>query len=236
MLNLNGLIGGAVNVCEARKRRWDGLNAVLDINKKARIKAGRMSVGYSYANWEQVQEFFPVVPGKLQTTTVGGLPQDRLNALHQYLLLATNCFGSITEGHEAKRVHFIAPIIIIVCSFFNGDVQILAEEEIEGNRVHAHSHFEFVLKRKSKRICIVEAKKEDILQGKTQSLIGCESLCDVENLAVSYGIATDYIVWCFLKNEADKVTEEMLSIELTSDGPTIESLQKIANKIIAILE
>ena len=83
---------------------------------------------------------------------------------------------------------------------------------------------------------MVEAKKEDILQGKTQSLIGCESLCDVENLAVSYGIATDYIVWCFLKNEADKVTEEMLSIELTSDGPTIESLQKIANKIIAILE
>jgi hypothetical protein len=194
-----------------------------------------MSLGYSYANWEQVQEFFPVVPGKLQAT-VGGLPQDRLNALHQYLQFATNCFGSITEGHEAKRVHFIAPIIITVCSFFNGDVQILAEEEIEGNRVHAYGHFEFVLKRKNKRICIVEAKKEDILQGKTLSLIGCESLCDVENLAVCYGIATDYIAWCFLKDEADKVTEEMLSIELTSDGPTIESLKKIANKIIAILE
>lgn len=182
-----------------------------------------------------MEAFFPVVSGTLQPT-VGGLPQDRLSTLHQYILFASKCFGSITEDHEAKRVHFIAPIIIIVCSFFNGGVKILAEEEIEGNRVHAHGHIEFVLKRRNKRICIVEAKEEDILQGKTQSLIGCESLCDIENLAVSYGIATDYISWCFLKDEADKVTEEMLTIELTSDGPTIGSLRKIANKIIAILE
>jgi hypothetical protein len=87
--------------------------------------------------------------------------------LHKYLSYAAVCFGSISEGHEAKRVHFIAPIIIIVCSFFGGDIQILTEEDIDGNRVHAHGHFEFVLKRAQKRICIVEAKKDDILQGKT---------------------------------------------------------------------
>lgn len=137
-------VDGTTEVVEARKRRWDGLNAVLDINKKARIKDGHMSVGYSYANWEQVKGFFHVVTGNLQTTAGDGLPQPLLTALHQYLSFATICFGSITE---AKRVHFIAPIIIIVCSFFNGDIQILAEEDIEGNRVHAHCHFEFVLKR-----------------------------------------------------------------------------------------
>ena len=92
------LVGGTIEVDEARKRRWDGLNAVLDINKKARIKDGHMSVGYSYANWEQVKGFFHLVTGNLQTTTGDGLPQLLLTALHQYLSYATICFGSITEG------------------------------------------------------------------------------------------------------------------------------------------
>ena len=74
------------------------------------------------------------------------------------------------------------------------------------------------------------------MQGKTQSLIGCESLCDVEDLSVSYGIATNYFEWCFLKDEADKVTEEMLTVSLEHGRPTMESLRTIANKIIAILE
>ena len=79
----------------------------------------------------------------------------------------------------------------------------------------------------------MEAKKDDILQGKTQSLVGCESLCDVEDLSVSYG---NYLEWCFLKDEADKVKEEMLTVSLEDGRPTIESLRTIANKIIAILE
>lgn len=219
-----------------RKRRWDGLNKVLDNNRKA-IKRddGIFSLGYSYATWEQVREYFPITQGNV-SDIVDDLPSPSLNALHQYLSFATSCFGSITEGREAKRVHFIAPVIIIVCAFFNGDIQILAEEDISGARLHAHGHFEFVLKRQQKRICIVEAKKDDILQGKTQSLIGCESLCDVENIPVSYGISTNFLNWCFLKNEADKITEELLTISLEQDHPTVASLKIIANKIIAILK
>ena len=216
--------------------RWDGLNTVLDINKKARTVDGHMSLGYSYASWEQVKAYFPLVVGNIGNTTGEGIPVDLLTALQQYLSYASICFGSIIEGHEAKRVHFIAPIIIIVCSYFKGDIQILAEENIEGNRVHARGHFEFVLKRGDKRICIVEAKKDDILQGKTQSLVGCESLCDVEDLSVSYGIATNYLEWCFLKDADEGVTEEMLTVLLADGCPTMDSLRTIANKIIAILE
>lgn len=225
-------------VPKSRKRRWDGLNSVLGINRKAKSKSdGEMSfLGYSYANWEQVKEYFPVSVGNVGTASGDGIPEHLLNALHNYLSCTTVCFGSISEGHEAKRFHFIAPIVIIVCSFFEGKIQILVEEDIEGNRVHAHGHFEFVLKRGEKCVCIVEAKKDDILQGKTQSLVGCESLCDVENLSVSYGIATNYLEWCFLKNEPDKITEEMLTISLENGRPTIESLRTIANKIIGILE
>ncbi len=221
----------------ARKRRWEGLNLVLDVNKKSRSVSGQMSLGYSFANWEQVKDFFPVVSGTLELASGDGLPQPLLDALHVYLSFATICLGSLTTGHEAKRVLFIAPVIIIVCSYFNGAVEILTEEEIDGNRIHAHGHFEFVLKRESKRICIVEVKKDDILQGKTQSLLGCESLCDLEDLEVAYGISTNYLEWCFLKNEPDKITEEMLTISLGEGGrPTAESLRLIANKIIAILQ
>ncbi|RZL19915.1 MAG: hypothetical protein EOO89_01880 [Pedobacter sp.] len=183
-----------------------------------------------------MKDYFPIVQGRVAMTPSAGLSEPLLSALHEYLSCATICFGSISEGHEAKRVHFIAPIVIIVCSHFQGNIQILAEEEIEGNRVHAHGHFEFVLKRGDKRICIVEAKKDNILQGRTQSLVGCESLCDVEELSVTYGIATNYLEWCFLKNEVEQVTEEMLTVSLEDGRPTVDSLRIIANKIIAILE
>lgn len=116
-----------------------------------------------------------------------------------------------------------------------GDIQILTEEDVHGNRVHAHGRFEFVLKRGNKRIFIVEAKKDDLLQGKTQSLIGCESLSDLENLDVVYGIATNYTEWCFLKNEANQITEEIMTISFVDNKPTKESLHVIANKIISIL-
>jgi hypothetical protein len=51
---------------EVRKRRWDGLNVILECNKK-RIKRtdGESTLGYSYANWEQVKEYFPIVGGSV---------------------------------------------------------------------------------------------------------------------------------------------------------------------------
>ena len=52
---------------------------------------------------------------------------------------------------------------------------------------------------------------------------------------MTYGIATNYIQWCFLKNEVEQVTEEVLTVFLESGRPTADSLRAIANKIIAIL-
>lgn len=226
---------------EKRKRRWEQLNAVLDINKKAKTRDdGLKSTGYSYVSWKQIEGIFHVVLGAVNPYSASSsaghtISDEMLDALVNYLSLASICFGSITAGHEAKRVHFIAPVIIIVCSAFNGDIQILAEEDIDGNRVHAHGHFEFVLKRGDKRVCIVEAKKDDLEQGKTQSLVGCESLSDVENLETVYGIATNYLEWLFLKSDSDQVTEEMLTVQLENNKPSKESLRCIANKICSIL-
>jgi hypothetical protein len=219
-------------VAQSRKRHWEVLNTVLAVNKKAAIREdGSKSVGYSYATWEQVKDFFPIVVGAIAAAPVAGISEDLLAALHKYLYCATVCIGSISQ-----RVHFIAPIIITVCSHFGGQMQILADEEIEGHRVRARSRFDFVLRRGDKCICIVEAMKDDLLQGKTQCLVGCEALCDVEGLPVTYGIATNFFEWLFLKDEAHQVTEEMLVVALEDNRPTMDSLRAIANKIIAIME
>jgi hypothetical protein len=116
-----------LRVAQSRKRHWEGLNTVLAVNKKAAIKEDRFkSVGYSHATWEQVKDFFPIVVGAIAAAPVAGISEDLLAALHKYLYCATVCIGSINQ-----RVHFIAPIIITVCSHFGGQMQILADEEIQ---------------------------------------------------------------------------------------------------------
>ena len=184
-----------------------------------------MSVGYSNTTWEQVKDYFPIVGENLGTASNGGLRGELLTALHKYLCYQNTCFGSIMDGNEAKRVHFIVPIIIIVCAYFEGQIEIRAQEKVEGNRVHAHAHFEFLLKRSNKRICIVEAKKDGISLGKAQSLFGSEALCDIENLSVTYAIVTNFMEWCFLKNEPDKVIEDIMMIAYENCEPTLESVR-----------
>ena len=74
-----------------------------------------------------------------------------------------------------------------------------------------------------------------MLQGKTQSLVRCESLADIENLDIVYGISTNYIEWVFLKSESNKITEEIHTLQFQNNRPTSESLKFIANKICAML-
>jgi hypothetical protein len=74
----------------------------------------------------------------------------QLDFLTKYLSYTTKCFGSIVDGKEAKRLHYIAPILVCVCFLFNEYVEIVAEEDLTGNFMKAHGHFEFMLKQKKK--------------------------------------------------------------------------------------
>jgi hypothetical protein len=69
-----------------------------------------------------------------------------------------------------------------VCFLFNGDAQIEVEEDLDGDFLKAHGHFEFVLRRGDKRVCIVEAKKDDMGQGMAQDLLGCEVAAEIGHL------------------------------------------------------
>jgi hypothetical protein len=213
-----------------RKQRWIELNKVLEGNaKKSKTND---STAYSYVSWNQVKTVFNptnyVQPRR-------NIDDAHLSFLAQYLSIATKCFGDITTGKEAKRLHFIAPILICVCILLDGDVDIVVEEDLVGNFVKAHGHFEFMLIRGNKAVCIVEAKKDDVEQGMAQDLVGCEVAAEVGGLDIVYGIVTNYVQWNFLRSLNDNVEKEECSLNLTPEGPEQNSLKKIAEKIYGML-
>ena len=213
-----------------RKQRWIELNEILEGNAKKTKKND--STAYSYVTWNQVKTVFNPTNYVQPRRKVDDA---QLNFLSQYLSITTKCFGDITTGKEAKRLHFIAPVLICVCILFNGDVDIVVEEDLVGNFVKAHGHFEFMLRRGNKAVCIVEAKKDDVEQGMAQDLVGCEVAAEVGGLDIVYGIVTNYIQWNFLRSLNDKVEKEECSLRITPNGPERESLKEIAEKIYGML-
>lgn len=213
-----------------RKGRWSRINDVLEENKK-RSKTND-STAYSYVTWNQVKSIFNptkyVQPRK-------HIDDAHLDFLLQYLSYVTKCFGGDVAGNEAKLIHFIAPVLICVCFLFDGDVEIVAEEDLVGKSVKAHGHFEFMMKRGNKAVCIVEAKKDDIEQGMAQDLVGCEVAAEVGGLDVVYGIVTNYIQWTFLRSLNEKVEKEICYLYFAEERTERDSLKIIIEKIYAML-
>jgi hypothetical protein len=213
-----------------RKERWEKLNEILEKNKK-KLKSSD-STGYSYVKWNQVKNVLRTTP---YVQSSKAIPEIQFNILSQYLSFASKCFGPVTSGKESQRLHLIAPIIICVCFLFNGDVQIEVEEDLDGDFLKAHGHFEFVLRRGDKRVCIVEAKKDDMGQGMAQDLLGCEVAAEIGHLDSVYGIVTNYVQWNFLRSLDEKIELEECSLNLMNGAATKESLTLITGKIYAML-
>jgi hypothetical protein len=116
-----------------------------------------------------------------------------------------------------------------------GEVTILVEEPVNGVRVTVHGHFEFVLQRGTKKIGIVEAKKEDMDQGTAQNLLGLEALSDIENLRFVCGIVTNFVEWIFLKSFDDRIERDIVTLQVVEGMPSHESLSIVSMKIYALL-
>jgi hypothetical protein len=211
-----------------RKERWEKLNEIFEKNKK-KLKSSD-STGYSYVKWNQVKSVLRTTP---YVQSSKAIPEIQFNILSQYLLFALKCFGPVTSSN---KLHLIAPIIICVCFLFNGDVQIEVEEDFDGDFLKAHGHFEFVLRRGDKRVCIVEAKKDDMGQGMAQDLLGCEVAAEIGHLDSVYGIVTNFIQWNFLRSLDEKIELDGRSVQLMDGGePSRDSLIEITGKIYAML-
>jgi len=126
-------------------------------------------------------------------------------------------------------------VLICVCHLFDGDLIIEIEEDLNGEYVKAHGHFEFVLRRGNRRVCIVEAKKDDMEQGLAQDLVGCEVASELGGLDVVYGITTNYVSWMFIRSLNSKIECDECTLYIQGRVPKKESLAEIAGKIYALL-
>lgn len=112
--------------------RWINLNETLQGFAK-KCKAND-STANSNVTWNQVKSIFN--PTKY-VQPLKSINDVQLDFLAKYLSVTNKCFHDITTGKEGKRLHFIAPILICVCSLFNGDVEIVVEEDLVGKFVNA---------------------------------------------------------------------------------------------------
>jgi hypothetical protein len=214
-----------------RKERWDRLNKILE-QKSNNKRSGNDSTPYSSLTWEEVKEVFNpsdyVQPRR-------PIDDNQIDFLSDYLSRVRRSIRFLTGSNEATRRHFIAPILVCVCHLFKGDVEIVIEEDLRGNSVKAHGHFDFMLRRGNTVVFIVEAKREDFRQGTAQDLVGCEVAAEVGGLSVVHGIVTNFMEWVFLRSLNDRIEREDCQLILRPDGPQKESLKEIAEKIYAML-
>ena len=216
------------------KRRWDQLNEILAATSKSKKVAGSegQSTPYSAISWEKVKGVYDLQRKKLELA-VTPIDEEKFNLLVKYLSAVAKCVQNL-EGKEAKRMFFIVPIIVMVCATFD-DVEILVEEEVNGKEIHVNGRFEMIIKRGSKRICIVEAKKEDMDQGRAQCLVGCEAVLDLERSTIVYGISTTFLSWEFYISTPDAVYIEDQSAGGKNAKIREDDLKLIVGKICTLL-
>ncbi|GMF42829.1 unnamed protein product [Phytophthora lilii] len=99
-----------------RLKRWADLNEVLDRNKKAKLNYdGESFTGYSYVSYNDVEKILRATSYEQQSKDI---PDDDIDVVYAYLLRVSKVFGAIETGKEAKRLHFIAPILVCVSGCF----------------------------------------------------------------------------------------------------------------------
>ncbi len=227
---------------EERRKRWEELNPILiqakiDAAENSGKKNLKESLACSSLNWSLISPVYQNILHEY-VQPVKEVPQQTIELLHNYLVTLTRRSSSIITGNESQRLYFIAPILVYVSDLFGPEdsIQIVVEEDLNGINVKANGHFEFMLKRNNKRLCIVEAKKDDMEQGMVQNLVGMEVASDLDGLDTVYGLVTNYMQWMFLKSQNDKIEKHLDSLAFDEfEVATVESLKRIAGKIYALL-
>jgi hypothetical protein len=186
----------------------------------------------SSLQWAKIKSVYGALIPYIQEKS--NVPAPVMSAMHDYLGLLHRTCGTLAGANEQKRLLFIAPILVHVCGVLN-DIEILCEEVIEGRHIEVNGRFEFVLKRGGKRVCILEAKKDDMDQGLVQNLLGMEALADIENAHTVYGIVSNYLEWMFITSLDSEIKMELTTLAFANGIPAEASLADIAGKILSML-
>jgi hypothetical protein len=162
------------------------------------------------------------------------IPVESLEDLYRQLLVIHRLYGDVISGKEAKKLHFISPILNCVCSLLP-DISITVEEDMRGVNIFANGRFEYIIHYRNKKVCIIEAKKDDMEQGQVQSLLGCEVVAETEKCSEVYAVVTNYIQWLLFKCTDDFVYHDILTLSVDHDITKKKLVGQIANYIYGIL-
>jgi len=101
------------------------------------------------------------------------IPEDIIESLHKNILIARRGFGGIFSSSDAMRLHYIMQVIMHLITLFDREtsekdlkvVKIEAQNPIPGSTLNIRGQFEFIIQRGMKKIYLVQAKNNDMLQG-----------------------------------------------------------------------
>jgi hypothetical protein len=226
------------NLVSPRQSRWDKLNACLEVNKIVHEQDnGKTSIStpLSSVKYDEVKAIFGPITRRYELDAKV-IPPGEFELLHKMISFSETAIGEIITGKEAaKRLYFISHILVMVCALFNGGARLKVDEDVCGKNVRAHGQFEFMLVRGDRRVCVVEAKRQDMEQALTEALVGCEVVADNHNSRVVCAIVTDYTSWTFLKSCDDRVERMDKSLGISSRKVNPESLMELSGQIYAML-
>ena len=148
-------------------------------------------------------------------------------------------FGALTEGCEYTRREFISAVIILSAKI--AGVKLAVEENIQGRL--GNGPVDWVALYESYRICITEGKKDNLSNGVIQNIAQMVASREDRNpkrkfspTIPSFGIATTYHQWVFLK-----LTDEPRDLFRSTDDSIVisqdyleESLKAVVSQIVGI--
>lgn len=189
---------------------------------------------FSSIKMDSVNHAFPLHP---YTQDVKFIPEENIQQLYNYLTPMNECYREAGLSSELAVNVFINCVLVFVCGLFEGDVQIVTEDYLNGSEVLSQGSFEFVLKVGKKRVFIIEAKKRDVDEGIAQALVGCEAAAEIDQMDVVYGVVSTFREWAFLKSGNDIIQKDLSSeLVMNLNGEIrMEGLRDVAGKLYSIL-
>jgi hypothetical protein len=207
-----------------KQQHWINLNEV--IQRAARTTKRNFA-------WDQLKSFFKPTFHEQPRRTVN---DEKLDFFETHVPLIMQTFQSLTVGKDIESFDFITAIMICVCDLFDEDIDFRLGEVLVGNTIKARVHFDFILRRGNKAVCVVQAKDDDFEKAMARCLVGCEVVAEVEGLDVVYGIVANHVQWSIFRSLNDKKVEmDRFLLDQTPTGPTRASLKKLAEKMYSML-
>ncbi|CAK4185919.1 unnamed protein product, partial [Aphanomyces euteiches] len=130
-----------------RLKRWAAINAMIrqknqeanqettnedaKTNKKRKKRDVNKTVGYSSLCWEDIKSIYNFEDSYDLQPNVSDIPDADIQLLLARIRDLRDLYGRISDGKEAKRLFFIAPILETVSRLIK-DVRILVEEDVAG--------------------------------------------------------------------------------------------------------